>query len=148
MRALAAGIAARPWLEVALAGAVLDALRAEGSGVVVTGTVLPLIASARARFVGARFEALVGPAFGLALVTINPSSATLNVAAQRHVVPSLGADVEGRLRVRPSLPAWVYARASAQVVMLGERYRAEGQVLVDTSRFQVGLSAGIGVALW
>ena len=144
---LMAAFAARPWLEVALGGAVLDSLRAEGSGVVAVARVVPLGASARVRWAGARVEGLAGPAAGLAYVGVTPSSPSANVVTQRHLVPALGVELEGRLRVRASTPAWIYARAAGLGVLLGERYTAAGQVLADTSRFQASLSLGLGLGL-
>jgi len=144
---LAAAFAPRPWLELALGGAVLDSVRAEGSGVVAVGTVVPLAASARLRLAGARAEGLAGPTAGLAYVGMSPSSPSANVVSQRHLVPALGVELEGRLRVRASTAAWIYARAAGLGVLLGERYTAAGQVLVDTSRFQTSLSIGLGVGL-
>jgi hypothetical protein len=52
------------------------------------------------------------------------------------------------VRLRQAGGAWLYGRLSGLAVLLGESYRAQGQVLLDTSRFQASLSAGIGVALW
>jgi hypothetical protein len=144
---LAAAFAPRPWLELALGGAVLESVRAEGSGVVAVGTVVPLAASARLRLAGARVEGLAGPTAGLSYVSMSPSSPSAVVVAQRHLVPALGVELEGRLRVRASTPAWIYARAAGLGVLLGERYTAAGQVLVDTSRFQASLSIGLGVGL-
>jgi hypothetical protein len=143
--AVALALAVRPWLELTLGGSVLDSVRAEGAGVVAVGTVVPLVAAARVRAARGRFEGLAGPAVGLAYVEIVPSSPTVSVTVQRHLVPALGVEVEGRLRLRPA--AWLYGRVAGMGVLLGERYRAEGQVLVDTSRFQAALSAGIGIGL-
>ena len=143
---LATAFAPRPWLDLTLGIAVLGTLRAEGGGVVAVATVVPLFASARWRVGGRRAEALMGPAGGLAYVAIDPSSTTSMVHATHHLVPALGVELEGRFRVGAS--AWLYARGSALGVLLGERYRAEGQVILDTSRFQASLSAGVGIGLW
>ena len=140
-----AAFAPRPWLEVTLGTAGLGSARAEAGGVVAVATVLPLFAAARLRLAARHAEALVGPAAALAYVAIAPSSTSVAVRPTRDLDPALGLEVEGRLRAGASV--WLYARARALGVLAGERYRAQGQLLFDTSGAQVSASAGVGIGL-
>ena len=64
----------------------------------------------------------------------------------RHAVPAIGVEAEGRLRLGGA--AWLFARASALGVLLGEGYRIDGDLVLDTSRVQIAASAGVGMSVW
>jgi hypothetical protein len=64
----------------------------------------------------------------------------------RHALPAVGLEAEGRLRAGTT--AWLFARASVLGVLLGEGYRIDGQLVLDTSRVQIAASAGIGMSVW
>jgi hypothetical protein len=89
---------------------------------------------------------MLGPAVALTYVSVTPSSAVTAVRATQYVVPALGADLEGRLRMGAS--AWFYARATALGVVLGERYLAQGRPVLDTSGLQASVSAGLGLMIF
>ena len=144
--AVTVAFAPRPWLELALGSAALTSGRAEGRDVVAIATVVPVSASARLRLRRGRVELLLGPGVQVAYVGVSPSSSTSDVRAVHDVVPAAGLDGEARLRFGAG--AWLFARAAALAVLVGEAYRVEGQVIMDTSRLQVTASAGVGVGLW
>ena len=124
----------------------LGAARGEAGGVSAVGTVVPVLASARLRASRGRFDGMLGPAVALTYVSVTPSSAVTAVRTTQYVVPALGADLEGRLRMGAS--AWFYARATALGVVLGERYLAQGHPVLDTSGLQASVSAGLGLMIF
>ena len=141
------GGAVRPerWLELTLGVAALGSVRAEGIGVDAVLSVIPVSAAALLRLAQRRTELLFGPSAALAVVSVSPSSMTLPVHATRNVIFGLGAQAEGRVRAWET--AWIFARASALAVPLGERYDVSGTPILDTSRFELSAVAGLGVAL-
>lgn len=143
---LTAAFLPAPWLELTLGFAALGSARVQARDVVAVATVVPAFAAARLRLVRGRLEGLVGPAAELAYVGVIPSSTTTDVQAMRHAVPALGVDGEGRLRVGGA--AWLFVRASLLGVLLGEGYRIDGELVLDTSHVQVAASAGIGMSVW
>jgi hypothetical protein len=143
---LSGAFALRRWLDVTLATAVLGVARGEAGGVSAVGTVVPVLASVRLHLGGGRLTGMLGPAVALTYVGVTPSSALTAVRTTRYVVPALGADLEGRLRMGAS--AWIYGRVTTLGVVLGERYLAGGQPVLDTSRLQASASAGLGLTVW
>jgi hypothetical protein len=143
---LTAAFAPVPWLELVLGSAALGAARAQAHDVVAVATVVPIFGAARLRLAGARAEALVGPSAEVAYVGVAPSSPTTPVQGMRHAVPAVGVEGEGRLRVGRT--AWLFARITALGVLLGEGYHIDGQLVLDTSRFQMAAAAGIGMSVW
>jgi hypothetical protein len=140
------GFSPRPWLELTLGSAVLSSIGTEARGVVAVGTVIPLLAAARLRVAGGRGEVLAGPVVEVAYVGVKPSSATTPVRATRDVLPAVGLDVEGRLWVGAS--AWLFARFLTLGVLVGNGYRVDGQLILDTSRVELAATTGLGVGLW
>jgi hypothetical protein len=143
---LTAAFMAAPWLELTLGFAALGSARVQARDVVAVATIIPAFAAARLRLGRGAAEALVGPSAELAYVGVAPSSTTTAVQGMRHAVPALGLEGEGRLRIGGA--AWLFARASVLGVILGEGYRIDGQLVLDTSHLQVAASAGIGMNLW
>lgn len=144
---LTAAFMPAPWLELTLGFAALGSTRVQARDVVAVATVVPAIAAARLYLArGRRMEALAGPTAELAYVGVVPSSTTTAVQAMRHAVPAVGLDAEGRLRAGRTV--WLFARASVLGVLLGEAYRIDGELVLDTSRFQIAASAGIGMNVW
>jgi hypothetical protein len=144
--ALTAAFAPAPWLELTLGSAALGSARAQAHDVVAVATVVPVFGAARLRLARGRLGALVGPSVEVAYVGVAPSSAQTAVQAMRHTVPAVGAEAEGRVRVGAA--AWLFVRATALAVLLGEGYRVDGDLVLDTSRFQIAASAGIGMSVW
>ena len=136
---------ATPWLDVGLGLAALGSTRSEDGDVVVDTTLVPVTAAARLRFTRARVELLAGPTAEVATVRASSSSATTPVHASRDLLVAAGAELEGRLRVGSA--AWVYLRASALGVLVGPDYVVQGRAIADTTRFQVGVAAGMGIGM-
>lgn len=145
--AATASYAPRPWLELALGSAALGSARAQAGDVVAVANLVPVTAAARLRAARGRTELLLGPAAELAYVGVTPSSTVSEVHASRDLLVALGAEAEARLS-SPGGAAWLFVRLDALGVLLGQRYRVDGQLVLDTSRAQLAASAGIGVGVW
>jgi hypothetical protein len=137
----------RPWLELGLGVAGLGAERLHQGDVVAVVSIIPISAAARLRAERARFELLAGPSATLALASVgtSTSSTTTFVHDSRELIAGLGAEGEGRVRLGST--AWAYLRASALGVLVGTRYRVQGQAVLDTSRLEVAATAGIGIGV-
>jgi hypothetical protein len=132
--------------EVAVGTEALSALRADTGAVSAVVNRVPVSLAARLRLRRERWDATAGLLGEAALVTVATSSATLSVRSGWSVVPAVGAQVGGRLRLAD--PVWLCLRAAALGVIVGQHYSAQGQPLVSMSGLQLDVEAGLGVALW
>jgi hypothetical protein len=137
----------RPWLELGLGVAGLGAEQLQQGDVLAVASIIPISAAARLRAERARFELLAGPSAMLAIASVGTSTSSMTtfVRDSRDLIAGLGAEGEGRVRLGST--AWAYLRASALGVLVGTRYRVQGQAVLDTSRLEVAASAGIGIGV-
>jgi len=101
----------------------------------------PVLVSVRFRWRRDRLALSAGPGAELGVTSVTAISQT--VRSSRDILVALGA--EGELSLRIKGPAWTYLRAGAFGVIDGPRYDIEGVPVLDTSRLQVSMSAGLGV---
>jgi hypothetical protein len=142
---VAARFNARAWLDLGLGVAVLGSTHTTEGEFGVDTTVLPVVAAARFRRTGARYELLAGPCVELALARVTTSSSSRPGLASRDPIFAVGGELEGRFRAGSSV--WFYLRTSALGVVAGPYYVVEGHTVVDGSRLQVGGVAGFGVGM-
>ena len=140
-----AAFAPRPWFDLTLGVAGLTSMQAKGSDVVAVATIVPVQGSARLHLPLSRFDLFLGPSAEIAVTSVKASSATTEVRSTRDLLAALGLETEGRVHFDRMV--WFYVRVAALGVVLGQRYRVEGQAVLDTSRFQVTGSAGIGAGI-
>jgi hypothetical protein len=130
-------------LDLTFGSAVLSSIRAEGGGVDAVATIVPLSVSARVHFARERAELLFGPTAQAALVSVSPSSATVRVRPTRSLISAFGVEAEGRLVFWDA--TWLFARGQALGVLSGQRYDVAGSPILDTSRFEIMATIGVGV---
>jgi hypothetical protein len=133
-------------VELALGAEVLSTLRAQSGATSAVVNRVPFAVAARVVARGGRWEAGVGPVAEVAVVSIDASSPTLAVRSGWSVVPALGGQAGGRLRLSDA--AWCFARASALGILAELRYTAQGQPLLALAGAEVAVEAGVGLAFW
>ncbi|HXT97458.1 MAG TPA: hypothetical protein VN853_14245 [Polyangia bacterium] len=111
-------------------------------------SLVPLMIGVRARWRKERVELSVGPLAEVAIIDVTASSlpsvvSLVPVHPSRDILLALGAEAELRLKIGG--PAWGYLRASALGVLGGPRYDIEGVPVLDTTRLQMALGAGLGL---
>jgi hypothetical protein len=143
------GVAARliveSWLDLGLGAAALGSARSVTGDVVVDATVVPIVVAARLRRAGPRYELLAGPSVELAVASVATSGGSTPGHVSRDPIVAVGGEVEGRFRVGGAV--WFYLRPSALGIISGPYYVVQGHTVVDSSRLQVGVAAGIGVGM-
>jgi len=128
-------------VDVALSTALLSSTRVSSAGVDAVASLVPVLVSVRFRWRRDRLALSAGPGAELGVTSVTAISQT--VRSSRDILVALGA--EGELSLRIKGPAWTYLRAGAFGVIDGPRYDIEGVPVLDTSRLQVSMSAGLGV---
>jgi hypothetical protein len=131
-------------LDLTLGTAVLGSTHVSSGGVDAVASVVPAFAGVRARWRKTRVELLAGPVVEVAVTSVTAFSTLVPaVPVHRDILVALGAD--GELRLKIEGPAWGYLRVSALGVLAGPRYEIEGVPVLDTSRLQLALGAGLGL---
>jgi hypothetical protein len=133
-------------VEVALGAEALSALRAQSGSTSAVVNRVPIDVSARLCARGARWDGAAGVVAETSVVSIETSSPSLAVRSGWSLVPAVGGQVGGRLRV--SALAWVFVRASALGIVADLHYTAQGQPLLALAGAEVGIEAGVGLAFW
>ena len=133
------------WIDVSLSTALLSSTQVSSGGVNAFASLVPVLLGVRARWHKNRIALSAGPTAELAVtsVTALPSPQTVSVRSSRDILLALGAEAQAALRIGG--PAWAYVRGGALGVFYGPRYEIEGVPVLDTSRLQISLSAGLGV---
>jgi hypothetical protein len=130
-------------IDVSLATALLDSSEVSSGGVNAVARLVPVFVGARARLLKSPVALSIGPSAELGIASVTAFSQTVSVRSSTDILLALGAEAEASLRVWG--PAWVYLRGGAFWVVDGPRYDIEGMPVLDTSRLQVSLGAGVGV---
>jgi hypothetical protein len=133
-------------VEVALGAEALSALRAQSGSTSAVVNRVPVDVSARLCARGARWDGAAGVVAEASVVSIETSSPTLAVRSGWSLVPAVGGQVGGRLRL--SNPAWLFVRASALGILADIHYTAQGQPLLALAGAEVGIEVGVGLAIW
>ena len=134
--------AAKPWLELSLGAAGLGATKLQEGEV---ASIVPLVGAARLRLARRRFELLAGPSVEIALARVAASSPTASVRSSRDMIVALGGEAEGRVRIGAAV--WLYLRPSLLGVLLGPRYTVQGRPILDASRLEITVAAGIAIGM-
>jgi hypothetical protein len=133
-------------LEFGLGIAALEPLTATQADVTAVIHTVPIFLAAGWHFRGRRVDGSLDALGELLVVVVDPRSAAGPVRSIRSVEPALGA--EATIRVLLGSIVRLYVRPSLLGILAGDRYVANGAPLVDLSRLQVGVEAGLTVALW
>jgi hypothetical protein len=141
--ALTATYSLRTRLDLFLGTALLASTHLSSGGVDAVASLLPVLFGVRARWTKRRVELAVGPVAEVGVTSVTAISSAVPVRSSRDILLALGG--EGELRLRITGPAWGYLRAGALGVLDGPRYAIEGVPVLDTSRLQMSLSAGVGL---
>jgi len=128
-------------IDLALSTALLTSTHVSSAGLDAVASLVPVLVSVRFRWRRDRLALSAGPGAELGVTSVTAISQT--VRSSRDILVALGA--EGELSLRIKGPAWTYLRACAFGVIDGPRYDIEGVPVLDTSRLQVSMSAGLGV---
>ena len=131
-------------LDLTLGTAVFGSTHVSSGGVDAVASVVPVFAGVRARWRKARVELSAGPVAEVAVTSVTAISMIVPVnPGSRDILVALGAETEMRLKIEG--PAWAYLRVSGLGVLAGPRYEIEGVAVLDTSRLQMALGAGLGL---
>ncbi len=143
--ALTATYSLRTRLDLFLGTALLASTHLSSGGVDAgaIASVLPVLFGVRVRWTKQRVELAVGPVAEVGVTSVTAFNSTVPLRSSRDILLALGG--EGELRLRITGPAWGYLRAGALGVLDGPRYAIEGVPVLDTSRLQMSLSAGVGL---
>ncbi len=133
-------------LELAIGIDALAPTRATHQDVTALLSTIPIVLSAGVHLRRPRLEGAIGGVVRLNVLVLDSESAATEVRSQRSVVPGLGVQVAGRVRIASVV--WLHLRASVLGVPWGERYLVRGEPLLDASGLQVTGEAGLGVAVW
>jgi hypothetical protein len=131
------------WIDVSLSTALLGSTHVSSGGVDTFATLVPVLLGVRARWRKDRLLLSAGPSAEVGVTSVTPLSSTVDVRSSHDILVALGAEVEAGLRIAG--PAWAYLRGGGFGVVYGPRYEIEGVPVLDTSRLQISLSAGLGV---
>jgi len=128
-----------------IGAALLGSASASSGGVSAVATMVPLRATAALRLGTGRAALFAGPCAELSFLRIAATSADTPVRSVRHLTVALGAEADARLALTG--PLSLFARVAALGVLNGESYEAAGVPLIDTSRFELGATAGVAAAI-
>ena len=132
-------------LDISVGTGVLSAAHVSSGAVDAVASLIPVTAGVRARWRKGRLEVAAGPVAELGVTSVTGISASVPVRSSRDILLALGADAQMSLAI--SGPAWGYVRAGAYGVLEGPRYDVEGVPVLDTSRLQIALGAGLALRL-
>lgn len=104
-------------------------------------SLVPVMLGVRARWRKERVELSAGPLAEVGVTSVTVISTLVHPS--RDILVALGG--EGEARIKIGGPAWGYLRASALGVLDGPRYDIEGVPVLDTTRLQLALGAGLGL---
>jgi hypothetical protein len=129
--------------DLTLGTAVLGSTHVSSGDVDAVVSLVPVTVGLRARWRKERVELSAGPLAEVGVTSVTAFSAIVPVHPSRDILVALGA--EGEIRLKVGGPAWGYLNASARGVLAGPRYDIEGVPVLDTSRLQMALGAGLGL---
>jgi hypothetical protein len=132
-------------IDVSIGTALLSSAHVSSAGVDAVASLVPVLIGVRARWRKARVELSAGPTGELGIASVTGISASVPVRSSRDILLALGADAQVELAIGG--PAWAYLRAGALGVLDGPRYDIEGVPVLDTSRLQLSLGAGLALRL-
>ena len=132
-------------LDVSIGTALLSSAHVSSAGADAVASLIPVMVGVRARWRRARVELSAGPTAELGITSVTGISTAVPVRSSRDILLALGADAQ--LEVAIGGPTWAYVRAGALGVLDGPRYDIEGVPVLDTSRLQLSLGAGLAVRL-
>jgi hypothetical protein len=130
-------------VDLSLGTALLSSTQLSRGGVDAVAGVVPVLVAARARWRRDRVALAAGPGLEVGVTSVTALSSVVPVRSSRDLLLAVGADGEAAVRVAG--PLWAYLRAAALGVVKGARYDIEGVPVLDTSRLQIALGAGLGV---
>jgi hypothetical protein len=129
------------WVDISLSTALLSSTHVSSAGVDAVASLVPVLIGVRGRLRKDRVALSIGPSAELAVISVTAIGSY--VRSSRDILVAFGAEAEAAIRLWG--PAWAYLRGGAFGVIDGPRYDIEGTPVLDTSRLQVSLGAGVGV---
>jgi len=138
--------APRPWLGLGLGSRALVPAQLQHDDVAISVARIPIALSADLRRDGRRLGASLGLVTELAVERVKARAEGDATRAHTRLVPSMGLEGEGRVRLARA--AALFVRAAALAVLSAERYTVRGAPVVDPSRWQVGVDAGLSLGVW
>ena len=135
----------RPWLGFGLGSRALVPSQLQHQDVSLSVARIPVAVTADLRLDGRRVGGAVGLVAELSVERVKARSAAL-LRSHTLLVPALGLEGEGRVRLARS--AALFVRCAALAVISAERYTVRGAPVLDPSRWQLGLDAGLSFGVW
>jgi hypothetical protein len=136
----------RPWFALGFASRALVPAQLQHQDVAVSVVRIPLALTADLRLEGRRFGGGVGLVTELAAERVTARSEGTVLRSRTLVVPAVGLEGEGRVQLARS--AALFVRCAGLGVLFADRYTVRGVPVVDPSRWQLGLDAGLSLGIW
>jgi hypothetical protein len=130
-------------LDLSIGTALLGSTHVSSGSVDAVASFIPVVVAVRARWRRDRVAFAAGPSAEVGVTSVTAFSNVVSVRSSRDILLALGAEAELGVKIRG--PAWGYVRAGGFGVLVAPRYDIEGVPVLDTSRLQMSLSAGLGL---
>jgi len=136
----------RPWVGLGLGSRALIPAQRQHEELSISVSRVPASLTADLRFDGRRLGGAAGVVGELSVERVTVRSDTAPRRSHTLLVPAVGLEAEGRVRLARS--AALFVRGSALAVLSADRYTVRGVPVLDPSRWQMGLDAGLSLGVW
>jgi len=136
----------RPWFSLGAGARALAPRQLHHDDVTISLMRVPVSLSADLQREGRRFGGTLGLVAEVAAERVSARSETASFRSQTALVPALGVGAEGRVRLASS--AAFFLRCAGLALPAAERYTVRGTPVLDTSRWQLTMDAGLSVGAW